>query len=108
MIIVAWLDLEILSNTITLTNGKTVESAVYPDLYHPDEYPDHLEQHRPQLKKDDKVLVWDCPGDKRRPRHFSHWAPDGRINAFANGDTSFSSIRGKTNSWNYYEIVSDE
>ena len=48
------------------------------------------EKPLPQLEVDAKVFVWDQEGRKYK-RHFSHFDEEGRMFAFNNGQTSFSS-----------------
>jgi hypothetical protein len=58
----------------------------------------------PDLKVDDKVIVWNKTGFSRHNRHFSHFDGSGKINCFIGGNTSFTSEEG-TASWVHYETV---
>lgn len=62
---------------------------------------------RPDLKVDDKVIVWDDESRKHH-RHFKRWTEDGKIECFGGGETSWSNDRGGSSSWNYYAIPESE
>lgn len=63
----------------------------------------------PDLKVDDKVIVWDNDGETA-PRYFSHFTKDGKICCFSDGATSFSVDKDsnglpRITIWDNYEIV---
>jgi hypothetical protein len=64
-------------------------------------------KRRPDLKVDQKVLVWDVDKASAKKRHFSHFGGDGKIYAFNCGNTSWSEPSYKTTSWNHYEVVEE-
>jgi len=61
---------------------------------------------RPDLKVDDKVVVWDddCPALIRK-RHFSSWSDNGKIITFSGGASAYTiDERNIQDEWDHYEI----
>lgn len=62
---------------------------------------------RPNLRVDDKVIVWEA-GHNKHYRHFKEWASNGKIVCFDDGCTSWSGAHGKSSSWDYYTVPESE
>ena len=58
---------------------------------------------RPDLKVDDRVIVWSDGTAYRYKRYFKEWGVDGKINCFAGGCTSWND-GGYCTHWDNYEI----
>ena len=56
---------------------------------------------------DTKIYVKNLKNESWEKRHFSHCTPDGKIYAFCDGTTSFTSNSG-TWSWNYAKLAEVE
>jgi hypothetical protein len=58
----------------------------------------------PELKVDQKVIVWDSPHNKYK-RHFHSFDKNGKIRVYVTGGSSWN--ESMTASWLHYEVVED-
>jgi hypothetical protein len=58
---------------------------------------EYIRPIRPDLKVDDRVLVRNKSDALWSHRHFAKWGEDGKIEVYANGRTSWTSIDSITN-----------
>ena len=65
------------------------------------------ERPKPDLKVDDKVLVWDKKfPEEKYPMHFAGWTEHGRMKTFEDGRSLFTD-NGHFDLWDNYEVVED-
>lgn len=76
----------------------------YPSLFWKEQTFD-LTKPLPDLKLDDKVIIWDNDSAKYG-RHFCRFDPDGKIVTFDGGLTSWTS-GGRTTAWSNWELPDD-
>ena len=62
---------------------------------------------RPDLKDGDPVIVWDLPNGDRHRAHFAGWSEDGKILAYENGQTKWTSY-DKFMAWDYWRLPTKE
>jgi len=72
--------------------GKPFDAVLWP----------RARKIKPNLKVDDKVLVWDAKSLKKYKRYFKGWNKDDKIVCFSLGTTSWSAEN--ENTWDYWEL----
>jgi len=74
----------------SIPNGMDITVSDFAIIY----------RERKELKKDDKVVVWNYQNGARYKRHFSHFE-NGKIYCFASGGTSWTEVN--TIGYNFFQ-----
>lgn len=95
----------IITNSSSCTrNGKRYLSDGCPSFFWKEQILD-LSKPLPDLKVDDKVIVWDDE-EYKYAEHFYNFNSNGNIVTFSDGQTSWSSDSSMS-VWKYWEIPDD-